>query len=72
MKFRFTNHGNFRIFYERGISAEGIKKVIGKPDTSEHIHDNLIKSKKVIDKRTLTVVYSRHKDEYVIITAYFQ
>jgi len=46
---------------------------IAKPDSSEKLQNNLIKSKKVLDKKRLVVVYSRNKrGEYVIITAYFQ
>jgi hypothetical protein len=73
MKLQFTHHAEYRIFHERNISAEKIKKVIRKPDTSEHIQNNIIKSRKVLDKGTLVVVYSKDKkNEYIIITAYFQ
>lgn len=73
MKLQFTHHAEYRIFYERNISTEEIKKVIRKPDISEHIQDNLIKSKRELGKRTLIVIYSKgRKNEYIIITAYFQ
>ena len=73
MNLRFTNHATYRIFYERNISADKIKMTIAKPDSSEKLQNNLIKSKKVLDKKRLVVVYSRNKrGEYVIITAYFQ
>ncbi|MBI4155803.1 MAG: DUF4258 domain-containing protein [Candidatus Zambryskibacteria bacterium] len=72
MKLQFTDHAQYRIFYERNISAEQIKMVISGPDSSEKIQNDLIKSKKLLDKRTLIVVYSREGNEYLIITAYFQ
>lgn len=73
MKLQFTHHAKYRIFYERNITAEEIKSVIKKPDSLEHIQDSLIKSKRKLSKGTLVVVYSKsRRNEYVIITAYFQ
>ena len=72
MKLQFTDHAQYRIFFERNISAEQIKQVISKPDSSEKIQNDLIKSKKLMDKQTLTVVYSKKGNEFLVITAYFQ
>ncbi len=72
MKLQFTDHAQYRIFFERNISAEQIKEVIGKPDSSEKIQNDLIKSRKLLDKRLLSVVYSRKGNVYLVITAYFQ
>ena len=73
MKLQFTHHAEYRIFHERNVSAEEIKKVIRKPDTSEHIQDNLLKLEKKFKNKTLVVVYSKNKkNEYIIITAYFK
>ena len=73
MKLQFTHHAEYRIFYERNISAEEIKKVIKKPDTSKYIQDNLLKSEKKFKSKILVVIYSKNKkNEYIIITAYFK
>lgn len=73
MKLQFTHHAEYRIFHERNISAEEIKKVIRKSDTSEHIQDNLLKSEKKLKSKILVVIYSKNKkNEYIIITAYFK
>mgnify|MGYP000477618028 CR=1 FL=1 len=72
MKLQFTHHAEYRIFYERNISAEDIKKVLSKPDEFEHLEDGLVKAKKLVKKKTLIVVYSKNKKGvYIIITAYF-
>lgn len=73
MKLQFIYHAEYRIFYERNISVEDVKKTISKPDKSEHLENNLIKAKKTLKKKILTVVYSKNKKrEYIIVTAYFK
>ena len=73
MKLRFTNHAKYRVLIERRISTEKVKSVIRKPDASKQLRGGLTKSERIIDKRTLIVVYSKDKaGEYVIITAYFK
>jgi hypothetical protein len=41
-------------------------------DEFVHLENNLIKTRKLLRKKVLTVVYSKNKkNEYIIITAYF-
>jgi len=72
MKLKFTDHAQYRIFYERGISAEDIKLVIEYPDRSEKLQEGLIKSRKFLDKGNLVVIYSVSNTDYLIITSYFK
>lgn len=72
VKFRFTHHAEYRIFVERGISAENIKEVIREPDNIVNLPDGMIKCSKQIRRGILTVVYYKDKNVYVIVTAYFK
>ncbi|MDP3996489.1 MAG: DUF4258 domain-containing protein [bacterium] len=72
MKFRFTEHAKYRLFVERKISAEAIKAVIQNPDSRKSLPGGLVKCVKNISKSELVVVFSKDKNVYVIITAYFK
>lgn len=72
MKFRFTHHANYRVFMERGISAGDIKLAVREPDAVQTLPDGSVKCSRYLDKGVLVVVYSKHKDVYTIITAYFK
>lgn len=68
MKFRLSIHAQVRIM-ERGIDIDKIKKVILTPDSSENQFGNRIKATKIVDDRSITVVYTKDKNAFVIITA---
>lgn len=72
MRFRFTHHGNYRIFLERHISAADIRTVINAPEATQALPDGAVKCVRRLDKGVLVVIYSRHRDVYTIITAYFK
>lgn len=72
VKFRFTHHAEYRMFMERGISADDIKKVIQNPESVVSLPNGAIKCFRKIEKGVLVVVYSRDKNIFVIITAYFK
>ena len=72
MKLEFTNHAKHRIFIERGISVDEIKKVIREPDNIILLPDGVEKCEKEIGRDTLVVVYRKEKNVYIIITAYFK
>ncbi len=72
MKLQFTNHAKHRLFLERGISVDEIKKVIREPDNVISLPDGVEKCLKGIHNGTLVVVYKKEKNVYVIITAYFK
>lgn len=67
MKIRISIHAQIRSM-ERGIDIDKIKKVIKEPDFSEKQFENRIKVNKVIDGRNITVIYTKNKNEFVIIT----
>lgn len=70
MKFRFTNHAQYRIL-ERKISIENIKSVINKPDLLEVLSSGKIKCRKSFDGKALIVVYFRLRKEVIVLTAYY-
>ncbi len=67
MKLRFSSHAQIRMD-ERGISTDKIKEVISSPDSSVNKHSGRVESKKMIDGRTITVIYKKEKTTFVIIT----
>jgi hypothetical protein len=54
---------------ERGIDVDKIKRVIKAPDTSENQFKGRVKATKIIDDRSITVIYTKDKNVFVIITA---
>ncbi|MDO8573049.1 MAG: DUF4258 domain-containing protein [bacterium] len=70
MKFRFTNHAQYRIL-ERKISIENIKSVINKPDLSEVLPNDKIKCRRSFDGKTLVVVYLKSREDVIVLTAYY-
>lgn len=69
MKFKFTNHAQYRIA-ERGISIEDLKFTINNPVLSE-VFNGRIECKSFIDGKTLEVVYLKTRGEIVVLTAYY-
>lgn len=70
MKFRFTNHGDYRTFSERDISADDIKQTIRFADRRRQIGARHI-AEKALAKGILRVVYFINRKEYIIATAYY-
>ena len=70
MKFRFTSHAQYRI-RERGLSIANIKQAILRPDLVESFSHDTVKVKKMMAGKTLIVVYSKNRNEYLIITSYY-
>jgi hypothetical protein len=70
VKLKFSNHGSYRSFIERGIWPDTIKLVIRSPDSIERQPGGLIKVSKRINGDLVTVVYLFRKNEYIIITAF--
>jgi hypothetical protein len=54
---------------ERGIDVDKIKRVIKAQDTSENQFKGRVKATKIIDDRSITVIYTKDKNVFVIITA---
>ncbi len=72
MKLQFTNHAKYRLFLERNILVDEIKKVIRESDSVISLPDGVEKCLKETEKGVLVVVYKKEKGAYVIITAYFK
>ncbi|MCX6731813.1 MAG: DUF4258 domain-containing protein [Candidatus Parcubacteria bacterium] len=70
MKLKFTNHAKYRIL-ERKIKMSDIKDTLKNPDFYGHTFDNKIVARKLIDGKTLEVVYTKIKREILIITIYY-
>jgi len=70
MKLAFTDHAKFRII-ERGISVEKIKTTLKNPEYSEKVFGDKYKVGKTFGGKTLEIIYTRNKNNVVIITAYF-
>lgn len=68
MKIRISTHAQIRSM-ERGIDVDEIKKVINAPDSSENQFEGRVKATKIIDDRSITVIYTKDKNVFVIITA---
>jgi hypothetical protein len=68
MEVRLSIHAQIRVM-ERGIDLDKIKKVISEPDHESQLDSGRIKSRKAIEGRDITVVYSKDKNTFVIITA---
>ena len=68
MKIRISTHAQIRSM-ERGIDVDKIKRVIKAPDTSENQFKGRVKATKIIDDRSITVIYTKDKNVFVIITA---
>jgi hypothetical protein len=72
VKFKFTNHAQYRI-EKRGIRTLDIKSVIQCPDYSRTEQNGIIVCiKDVKGKDKITVVYKKLKTQYLIITAYYE
>jgi len=54
---------------ERGIDIDKIKKVINNPDKTSLEFNGRVKVVKNVDGKPITVVYSKDKNVFVIITA---
>lgn len=67
MKIRISTHAQIRS-RERGIDIDKIKKVIKTPDSSENQFEGRTKAIKIIDDRSITVIYTEEKNVFVIIT----
>ncbi|MEK7192475.1 MAG: DUF4258 domain-containing protein [Patescibacteria group bacterium] len=71
MKIVLTDHAKER-FRERDISLNVIKSVLSKPDVVKPSFDNREIAIKVVNGKTIEVVYSKEKgDKYIIITVYY-
>ncbi|MCA9356654.1 DUF4258 domain-containing protein [Candidatus Nomurabacteria bacterium] len=67
MKIRMSIHAQIRSI-ERGIDVDTIKRVIRTPDSSENQFEGRVKAVKIIDDRSITVIYTIDKNVFVIIT----
>jgi len=71
MKLSFSIHFQEAVF-ERNINIDHLKKVIHESDQSYSTFGERTVARKVVDGKTLEVVYTRGgKNEYRIITAYY-
>lgn len=71
MRLSFSIHFQQAII-ERDINIDHLKKTIREPDKSHSTFGGRTVSQKVVDGKTLEVVYIRGgKNEYRIITAYY-
>jgi len=68
MKTRLSTHAQVRMM-ERGIDIDKIKKVINNPDKTSLEFNGRVKVVKNVDGKPITVVYSKDKNVFVIITA---
>lgn len=74
MKILFPDHGMFRVFVDRGIDIDDIKKVIRNPLKTEPQSDGKIKVTGITSSGiALVVVYkSQSKNNKIVITAYHE
>ena len=72
MKFKFTNHAQYRM-HTREISTIDIKDIIDNPDFTE-IQNNgkILKVKYIPNKGKTAVVYKQIGSEFIIITIYYE
>jgi uncharacterized DUF497 family protein len=68
MLIRISIHAQIRL-HERGIDIDRVKKVINNPDSLVPQSENRIKVSKLLDDRKITVIYTKDKNTFVIITA---
>lgn len=68
MKIKMSTHAQIRS-EQRGLDIDKIKKVIRTPDSIEDQFEGRVKVNKVIDDRNITVIYTKAKNVFVIITA---
>ena len=68
MKIKVSTHAQIRLL-ERNIDIEKVKRVISSPDTSSNEFGGRIRVSKLLDDRNITVIYTKDKNVFVIITA---
>jgi len=68
MKVRISTHAQIRII-ERDIDLDKIKKVIREPDSSSAEFGGRVRVSKIVENRNITVIYTKDKNVFVIITA---
>lgn len=68
MQIRISTHAQIRIT-ERGLDIDKVKKVISNPDISVTQFEGRIKVSKLLDDRNITVIYTKDKNVFVVITA---
>lgn len=68
MKIRISNHAQYRL-RERGIDIDTVKKVISNPDRLVSEFEGRFKVSKLLDDRTITVIYTKENNVFVVITA---
>ncbi|MHB8256614.1 MAG: DUF4258 domain-containing protein [Acidiferrobacterales bacterium] len=76
MKLKFPLHFQDRML-ERGIQVDHVKKAITNPDSKKKVFEGRLKVRKEIGSKTIVVVYYKdafrdRKNEYIIITAYYE
>ncbi len=69
MKIKFIEHALERM-KERGITKDEVINAISKPDYVEKGYGGREVAQKLIDGKLLRVIYERHGDEIIVITAY--
>ncbi|WP_457550515.1 DUF4258 domain-containing protein [Archaeoglobus sp.] len=69
MKIKFIEHALERM-KERGITKEEVIKAISEPDYVGKGYGEREVAQKLIDGKLLRVIYERHGDEIIVITAY--
>jgi len=70
MKIQLTDHVKYRIL-ERGIDVAKIKAVLKNPDSNQSAFGSKSRAVKKLNGKTLEVVYTKKKTEFIIITAYY-
>jgi Domain of unknown function (DUF4258) len=68
MKIRISTHAQIRLI-ERGIDIDKVKKVISNPDILVPQFEGRFKVSKLLDDRTITVIYTKENNVFVVITA---
>lgn len=69
MKLKFTHHAQYRMD-ERSIAVSNIKSALQNPDSVDSVSSSKFLARKNIGGKTLEVVYTKDKSEFVIITIY--
>lgn len=69
MKIKFIEHALERM-KERGITKDEVINAINEPDYVGKGYGNREVAQKLIDGKLLRVIYEKHGDEIVVITAY--
>lgn len=74
MRLDFPNHGLYRVFVDRNIDIDDVKRIVRNPErTAQQENGNMVAYGVAANGKRLRVVYvSKSKQRKVIVTAFYE